>query len=308
LVLPTYAVPSIWIPVGHVPLTVSRKLDRKLLRDGVTPLSAKQLAIFTHASSRSSGVKSLSHLTENESQFRRLWADVFCVPPSDIDLDDNFFSLGGDSVLAIKLVAAARTGGLDLSLEAIFDHPVLSDMANITKGLTHGDETPVDIAPFSLLDKSWDIKLVLQEARKRCSIAPHNIRDIYPVTPMQEGLLALSMKDDGTYILQFVYQMPETIDLDKLRNAWENISKHTEVLRTRFFDYNSELLQVVVDEPLNWDVVDGDLASFLRTEKQRGLHLEKTMSRLSAVRQDDPRQYFLVWTIHHALVSPLDLF
>jgi hypothetical protein len=92
---------------------------------------------------------------------------VFCVPPSDIDLCDNFFSLGGDSVLAIKFVAVARTGGLDLSLEAIFDHPVLSDMANITKGLTRGEETPVDIAPFSLLDRSWDIKLVLQEARKR---------------------------------------------------------------------------------------------------------------------------------------------
>jgi aryl carrier-like protein len=204
---------------------------------------------------------------------------VFCVPPSDIDLDDNFFSLGGDSVLAIKLVAAARTGGLDLSLEAIFDHPVLSDMASITKGLTRGEETPIDIAPFSLLDRSWDINLVLQEARKRCSIAPHNIRDIYPVTPMQEGLLALSMKDDGTYILQFVYQMPETIDLDKLKS-----------------------------EPLNWDVVDGDLASFLTAEKQRGFLLENTMSRLSAVRQDDPRQYFLVWTIHHALVSPLVLF
>jgi hypothetical protein len=116
------------------------------------------------------------------------------------------------------------------------------------------------------------------------------------------------MKDDGTYILQFVYQMPETIDLDKLRKAWENISKRTEVLQTRFFDYNSVLLQVVVDEPLNWDVIDGDLASFLTAEKQRGLLLENTMSRLSAVRQDDPRQYFLVWTIHHALVSPLDLF
>ena len=301
LVLPVYAVPTIWIPIQKVPFTISRKIDRRSLRNIVTPLSPKQLAIFIHTRIQSSRSTSHSELTENESQLRMLWADAFGVHYSDVDLDDNFFSHGGDSVLAIKLVAAARSSGLDLSLEIIFEHPILSDMANITKTLTSREQNPAEIAPFSLLDHNWDVKLVCQEASKHCSIDERYIQDIYPTTPMQAGLLALSMKDDGTYILQFVYQMPETVDLDRLKTAWENVAKRTEVLRTRFFDYNSELLQVTVEEPLKWNVVNGELAVFLVKEKQRGLHLGETMSRLSVLRQNEPLQYFLVWTIHHAV-------
>ena len=59
------------------------------------------------------------------------------------------------------------------------------------------------------------------------------------------------MKNQETYILEPVYQMPGTIDLDRLRAACEAVSKRTDVLRTRFFDYNSELIQAVVEEPLH---------------------------------------------------------
>lgn len=302
LVLPAYAVPTIWIPIRNVPLTISRKIDRKRLRSILSSLSAKQLTIFTQTGSRSSNFTSYGQPTEKESQLRKLWADVFGLPSSDLDLNDNFFSLGGDSVLAIKLVATARSIGFDLSLEIVFEHPVLSDMATITKSLTARAQSVAEIKPFSLLDSSWDTNMVLQEASKQCSIPEKSIEDIYPTTPMQEGLLALSMKDQGTYILQFVYQMPESVDLDRLRVAWESVSTGTDVLRTRFFDYNSGLLQVVVKEPLKWKVVDGDLATFLVTEKQRGLQFGETMSRQSVLRQKSPPQIYLVWTIHHALV------
>jgi aryl carrier-like protein len=240
--------------------------------------------------------------TEREIKFQSLWVVVFGLSSSDIDLDDNFFSLGGDSVLAIKLVAAARSAGLDLSLETVFEYPVLSDMATITKSLTAREQSVAEIIPFSLLDSSRNINLVLQEASKQCFISEKCIEDIYPTTPMQEGLLALSMKDRGTYILQFVYQMSESVDLDRLRVAWETVARRTDVLRTRFFDYDSELLQVVVAEPLRWKVADGDLATFLVMEKKQGLQFGETMSRQSVLRQNGPPQCYLVWTIHHALV------
>jgi amino acid adenylation domain-containing protein len=75
LVLPAYAIPSIWIPLRHLPLTGSRKADRRRLRSIVAPLSAKQLAIFTHPSaSHSSPRKTHVAVTENESKFQTLWA------------------------------------------------------------------------------------------------------------------------------------------------------------------------------------------------------------------------------------------
>jgi aryl carrier-like protein len=304
LVLPSYAVPSIWVPLRHIPFTVSKKRDRKRLRSIVTSLSAKHLAIFTNSKASSSSIKTHVRVTRNESKFLTLWADVFGVASSTIDITDNFFSLGGDSVLAIKLIAAARASGLDLSLNIIFEQPILQEMARITKGLTAREEYVAVVPPFSLLDGTREIYLACQEASKECSIPAHSIEDIYPCSPMQEGLLALSMKDPGTYILQFVYQMPESVDLDKLQAAWEAVAKRTQVLRTRFFfDDKSDLLQVVVDEPLQWRVLDGDLAAFLTTDKKRRMILGERMSRQTVLRQHGSLRHFLVWTIHHALVD-----
>jgi hypothetical protein len=176
-------------------------------------------------------------------------------------------------------------------------------MARITKSLTFREEDLAAIPPFSLLDGTCDISVVCQAASEQCSIAEHCIQDIYPCSPMQEGLLALSMKDPGAYILQFVYHMPESVDLDKLNAAWETVAKRIQVLRTRFFDYNSDLLQVVVEEPLRWDVVEGGLATFLATEKEQIMELGETMSRQTVLRHHDPVQCYLVWTVHHALID-----
>jgi aryl carrier-like protein len=70
-----------------------------------------------------------------EQQLQVLWSNMFGTDPITIYAEDSFFSLGGDSILAIKLVAEARAIGLDLTLKTIFRHPVLSDMASVTEQL-----------------------------------------------------------------------------------------------------------------------------------------------------------------------------
>jgi aryl carrier-like protein len=74
-------------------------------------------------------------LTQMEQQLQVLWSNTFGTDPVTFYAEDSFFSLGGDSVLAIKLVAEACAIGLDLTLETIFRHPVLSDMASVTEQL-----------------------------------------------------------------------------------------------------------------------------------------------------------------------------
>lgn len=304
LLLPSYAIPSIWIPLHHLPFAISRKIDRKRLQNIVTTLSARQLATFANPGASLSSSKTRVQMTKNESKLQTLWADAFGVDPSSIDLDDNFLSIGGDSVLAIKLIAAARASKLDLNLNIIFEHPILSEMARITKSLAILEEDLDAVPPFVLLDGGRKVSLVCQEASKECSIAGHSIEDIYPCSPMQEGLLSLSMKDPGTYILQFVYQIPDSVDLNKLKVAWETVAKRTQVQRTRFFfDYNSDLLQVVVDDLLQWEVADGDLATFLAMDKKQIMNLGERMSRQTILRQHNSVQYYLVWTIHHALID-----
>ncbi|KAK6069069.1 peptide synthetase [Seiridium cupressi] len=301
--LPAYAVPSIWVPVKSVPYTISRKIDRKRLRTIAASLTVKELGTFASPPSEESSNDTAVIISEKESKLQKLWADVFDVPTNKIEPQDDFFSLGGDSVLAIKMIAAARSQGLDLSLQHVFKHPKLRNMAlnvDILEGEDHNLTTP---PPFSLLDQSWDLDLVRNEGSEQCSISVDTIEDIYPCSPMQEGLMALSMKDPGTYILQFVYQMPESVDLERLRAAWEAVAAQTQVMRTRFFDYNSNLLQAIVKEPLRWKVVEEDLAEFLVAEKGLKMSVGESMSRHAVVRQPHSQQKFLVWNVQHALVD-----
>ncbi|CZR65846.1 uncharacterized protein PAC_15746 [Phialocephala subalpina] len=302
LVLPAYAIPSVWIPLRDVPFTASRKKDRKRLRTSVEHLTVIQLSKFTQRSTLN-GCTPSDPSTENESKLQELWAEVFRVHPSDIQLHDNFFSLGGDSVIAIKLIAQARRSYLDLSLDIIFRSPILRDMARVTQTLAVQEDDITDVSPFSLLDKTWDVRLVRLEAAKRCRVDEHTIEDIYPCSSMSEGLVALSLKDPGTYILQFVYQIPDSVDLERLQTAWQTVALETQLLRTRFVDYKSELLQVVIDEHLIWDITDSDLVSYLSEEKSRRVGLGAPMSRIAVVRSTKNSGDFLVWTIHHALVD-----
>ncbi len=301
-ILPTYAIPSLWVPLRDIPFTMSRKKDRNRLRSIISPFSAKQISVFLNSDFSSSQEDSKS-LSESELEFQELWAKTFGVDSSTIASNDNFFSVGGDSVLAIKLTAAARSAGWDLSLQIIFEYPILSTMSTVTQKLTTLNDEISVVPPFALLNTNWSIDLVRQEASYQCSVDYDRIEDIYPCSPMQEGLIALSAKDPGTYVLKFVYHLPETVDLERLKAAWGTIAASTAVLRTRFFDYNSELLQVVLKQPFEWDVVDADLAAFLDTKRDEKSNLGAEMSRHTVLRQPSSRRPILVWTIHHALVD-----
>ncbi|KAH9213182.1 putative HC-toxin synthetase, partial [Leptodontidium sp. 2 PMI_412] len=301
-VLPAYAIPSVWIPLRDVPFTLSRKRDRKRLRTAVSRLSAKQLSVFFRPAMSNLSNRS-DALTANELSLQKLWAAVFGIDCSSIEVTDNFFSIGGDSVLAIRLVAAARTHGLDLSLQIIFQNPLLTDMAQATEIISGQDRKEVVIPPFSLLNSSWDIHDVRQQAASQCGVDYLSVEDIYSCSPMQEGLIALSSKDAGTYLLRFVFHMPEDVDLEKLHAAWETVSKRTPVLRTRFVDYNAELLQAVIDEEIDWKVIKQDLDNFQDDDEEVDRILGKRMSRHTVLRPHGSKAPILVWTIHHALVD-----
>jgi hypothetical protein len=215
LALPAYAVPTFYIPLRNIPLAISGKTDRKRLRSIVAELSIKQLADFSTSPQDCSQLETPSTPTERHLQC--LWAAIFGVKTTAIGLNDNFFWLGGDSVLAIQLVAAARAAGLRLMLEIVFRHPVLFNMALATTQLIVCEELDLEIAPFALLKDVKVTTRVVNEASKNCSIAGDLIEDAYPCSPMQSGLLAVSMKDPGAYIMQLVYSLPLSLDINKFK-------------------------------------------------------------------------------------------
>lgn len=303
LVLPAHAVPSVYIPLLQLPISVSGKADRKRLRDMAATLSVAQLAGFCTTANISASLGDPPS-TPIERQLQALWAKTLEISPAAISLDDDFFWLGGNSVLAVALVAAARTDGLLLTVETIFRHPKLSDMILLTLLATHV-EKEFEVAPFAMLEHLDTANDLCDEASVQCKIGKELVEDIYPCSPMQRGLMALSIKNASAYVLRLVYSLPLSLDLDKCKAAWQTVATQNPILRTRFFEnYSGELFQVVVKEPVQWQVVQNrSLDSYLADEERTGMQIGQSMSRFIVLEDSVSSQKTLVWRVHHSLID-----
>lgn len=303
--LPSYALPSAFAPLLDVPKNLSGKTDLRKLAAAVGKLSLKQLKTFSSHTDQepTDDARSAPPLTKDELTFQRLFGSVLGHPVSDIRPTDDFLTLGGDSVAAIKLVAAARHESFDLSLETVYRYPQLRDMvANTTRIEASGVGDNAD--PFTLLGE-YDLDDVIYQAGRRCSVLRADIEDIYPCSAMQAGLMASSLKARGAYVMQLVYQLPSSVDIYRLMAAWDRVVKRTPALRTRFFAYKSDFLQVVVRSAPEWNILSGDLEEFLAHQKEMGGNTEfgEPLSRVAIFREKRTETPYLIWTVHHSVVD-----
>ncbi|CAE6968493.1 amino acid adenylation domain-containing protein [Paraburkholderia domus] len=112
--LPDYMLPTAYVTMDGLPLTVNGKLDRRALP---SPKSCGVLASY------------VAPTTAEETLLCDLVANLFGV--ERVGLADNFFHLGGHSLLAIRLAAQVRSRlGRELPVHAVFETPILGDLAS----------------------------------------------------------------------------------------------------------------------------------------------------------------------------------
>lgn len=112
--LPAHAIPSVVVAVEALPLTSNGKLDQRRL-----PSLALGAANSDGGDARS----------DDERLLLRLFAEI--VGHSDVGIDDRFFAVGGDSILAIRLVNHARANGVSISAKDVFERQTVRDLAAI---------------------------------------------------------------------------------------------------------------------------------------------------------------------------------
>ncbi|WP_262705895.1 MULTISPECIES: non-ribosomal peptide synthetase [Streptomyces] len=120
--LPQYMVPAAFVPLDELPMTVNGKLDRRAL----------PAPEFTGSST------SRAPRTEREALVCAVMAEVLALPT--IGIDDNFFDLGGDSIISIQLISRLRTAGVVLTARDVFRHKTAAAMAAVAG-------TPTDTTP-----------------------------------------------------------------------------------------------------------------------------------------------------------------
>ncbi|MGW5600891.1 amino acid adenylation domain-containing protein [Streptomyces rochei] len=192
--LPEHMVPAVCVPVDALPLTANGKLD-------VRALPAPD---FTAAAA---GTRPE---TPAEALVCRLFEEVLKLPGDTVGTDVNFFDLGGDSLLATRLLARLRHGtGAEIPITALFETPT---PAALTLRLTaHTDAGP----------PRPDLGDAARPGRVPLSFA-------------QERMWFLNRLDDGaaTYNIPLLVPLAADLDTEALRAALGDLADRHEILRT----------------------------------------------------------------------------
>ncbi|KAL8873714.1 MAG: hypothetical protein Q9174_000861, partial [Haloplaca sp. 1 TL-2023] len=293
--LPKHMVPSLYVPCARLPLSSSGKLDRKQLRAIANNMTDAQTSMY-----RLSGKNGAEPTTEVETTLAASWADILSIDQSIIGMDSQFFRMGGDSIAAIRLVTAARSKGIRLTVANVFREATLSEMCRTATLISDlpGKDVPSGPEPFELLPSGLPTEKTIEEVSMLCKIQPGQVEDIYPSTSMQEGLMALSGKQPGAYMAQSIYSLA-SLDIGDFKAGWEAVVSAEPILRTRLvYTDTFGFLQVVVNEGLEW-VESSCVAEVLEKEGIKPGYNGDKLSSYSIVHEG--REASFVWTIHHAL-------
>nr|WP_255673064.1 non-ribosomal peptide synthetase [Glycomyces amatae] len=231
--LPEYMVPARIAVLDAMPLSPNGKLDRKALPE----------------LKRGGGSAGPS---EPRDGTERLLAGIWCeaLGLERVGVRDNFFSVGGDSIHFVVVLAKARRAGLNFTFQEFFAHPTIAELAAYLGERTgEAVDTGADeLAPFAL---------VAEEDRARL---PEDAEDAYPLSMLQAGLIFQSEMIRGTAeyhdIITYLIQAP--FDEERFARAVALAVERNPMLRTTYhLDGFRDYLQVVHrSAPLPLEVAD----------------------------------------------------
>ncbi|MCW5508512.1 amino acid adenylation domain-containing protein, partial [Pseudomonas aeruginosa] len=257
--LPEYMVPAQWLALERMPLSPNGKLDRKEL-----PAPEVSVAQAGYSAPRNAVERTLAEI----------WQDLLGV--ERVGLDDNFFSLGGDSIVSIQVVSRARQAGLQLSPRDLFQHQNIRSLALAAKaGAATAEQGPA----------SGEVALA----------------------PVQRWFFEQSIPNRQHWNQSLLLQARQPLDGDRLGRALERLQAQHDALRLRFREERGAWHQAYAEqagEPL-WRRQAGseEVLLALCEEAQRSLDLEQgPLLRALLVDMADGSQRLLL-VIHHLAVD-----
>jgi non-ribosomal peptide synthase protein (TIGR01720 family) len=186
--LPAYMVPSDIVFLDALPLTPNGKLDRNAL-----PAPARTQDDLPAAAEPQDAVEGI---------LAQIWADVLGL--ERIGLRDNFFEVGGDSILSIQIIARAHQAGLRMTPNQIFDHPTVAELAA-------------------------SIRTVSPPA-----VEPGLAAGPAPLTPIQHWFFEQPLYAPHHWNQALLLQVPADLELPVLEQAFQQLVRHHDALRARY--------------------------------------------------------------------------
>jgi amino acid adenylation domain-containing protein/non-ribosomal peptide synthase protein (TIGR01720 family)/FkbM family methyltransferase len=288
--LPAYMVPAAFVVLAELPRTPNGKVDRRALPE---PEMARRTAGEDEPR------------TAGEALLARVWAAVLGV--ERVGIHDNFFELGGDSILSIQVVARAARLGWQIAPRQLFEHQTVASLAAASVRLPGVTPELPDLTP--LVDADPEVLAA--------ALAGREAADLYPLSPLQQGLLfhSIDAPGAGVYFRQLSCVLHGDLDLTAFRGACRAMMERHPILRTAFLWQGlDEPLQAVVPRaelPIDvqdWRGVSATeraerLPALRREDRERGFDLTAApLMRLALLRLDD-HSYHLLWSYHHLILD-----
>ncbi|MES2299304.1 MAG: amino acid adenylation domain-containing protein, partial [Pseudomonadota bacterium] len=226
--LADYMVPSAYVMLDAFPLTPNNKIDRKALP------APDQGAVIQRAYAAPEGAA--------EAAIAAVWQDLLGV--AQVGRDDNFFELGGHSLMIVKMVASLRERGVHTNLRQVFGAPTVAALARVSDG---GVAAPApSLAPPNLIGAGCThitpqmlplVKLSQVEIDTACAtvaLGVANVQDIYPLAPLQGGILFHHLTGEGAdpYLMRSVMSFASAIELERFLDALQRVIDRHDILRS----------------------------------------------------------------------------
>ncbi|KAE8869353.1 hypothetical protein PTNB73_04406 [Pyrenophora teres f. teres] len=212
----------------------------------------------------------------------------------------------GEQTLVAFVVEQKKNGmrHLDGNVFGSFTNNFQAALKAMTKQLLAkllSGEQSLDAPPFSMVGQDWDADSARTEAAQLCGVEASQVEDVYPCTPLQEGLMALSAKFQDAYVAQRVATLP-TQTGRQLKKAFDVALQSCPIMRTRIINVTGRgLFQVVLRDGQLERKHGGSAAEYLKLDRQEPMDLGTALFRYGLVEDPANDKCHLVITMHHAV-------
>ncbi|MEN6349572.1 MAG: amino acid adenylation domain-containing protein [Syntrophomonas sp.] len=186
--LPDYMIPAKLNFIKEIPLTVNGKVDKNAL-----------LAALSFEEHKTDYV---APRTEKEQILADIWKSILRL--DRVGINDNFFNLGGDSIMGIQIVSRAREAGLGLLVKQLYVHPTIAELAAVA---AEAEQIHVEQG------------IVTGEA---------------PFTPIQNWFFERDFNKPNHFNQAFLLKFKNEVQFKYIEKAFELLNRHHDALRLRF--------------------------------------------------------------------------
>jgi non-ribosomal peptide synthase protein (TIGR01720 family) len=218
-----------------------------------------------------------------EQELVRIWQEL--LPSKQIGIHDDYFELGGDSIMSLQMIARARQKGFHFELKQIFRYKTIARLAAVVKQETR------EPAEQGLLSGEL------------------------PLLPIQHWLFSRSLIRKNHFNQSLLLEIEEAIIPEKLKQAVVSILTHHDALRLRFIQRDGVWIQqygpVSQDIPFECECLDGvsyeEQKQIIEKEASRLQHAlnlsDGPLIRVKLFQLEAARRYRLFLVIHHLAID-----